>query len=73
MAITTVLRMTFIDELGKSKNFNVRYAKASSVQPSTVKTLMNTITQNSDVFASRYMMNKAAKLIQTDTTEVDIS
>lgn len=72
MAITTVLRMSFVDTLGKTKNFNVRYAK-SSIQPATVKTLMNTITQNSDVFASQYMMNKGAKLIQTDTEEIDIS
>lgn len=72
MAITSVLRMTFIDSLGKSKNFNVRYAKTTIV-PATVKTLMNTITQNGDVFAAHYTMNKGAKLIQTDTTEIDIS
>lgn len=72
MADSTKLVMTFTGTNGKNLQLSYKYAN-EEVQNATVNALMNGIIENGAIFATVPAAKKAAKVVITSESEVELS
>ena len=69
---TTKLKLAFRKSNGDTMNMSYNYVKPA-VTATQVKSLVNTILTNGDIFKNVPAASKSAALVSTTTTEIDLS
>ena len=72
MAVQTTLRLVFAGSGGKNINFAFPYADKST-SASQVKTLMQLMIANGDIYSEAPQTPKGAEFVDRDVTEINIS
>ena len=72
MAIGTKLVITFIDDIGASRNYSFNYAKANATA-ANIKLLAQTMIANGSIFTHIPVTASSATLVTTTETDVDIN
>lgn len=72
MAAVSKLQLTFLNEDGGKVYFNYNYADPN-VEKASVAALMSGIVTNGAIFSTPPVTAKAAKIITTQETSIDLS
>ncbi|MBQ7197075.1 MAG: DUF2922 domain-containing protein [Synergistaceae bacterium] len=72
MASVSKLSLTFAKENGDSMSINYSYADPNA-SASNIKTLMQSIVTNGDIFENPPVAIKSAKIVTTEETAIDLS
>ena len=69
---TTKLVLEFTDAGGISRTFNYNYIESTAATQTRIKNLMNSMITNGSIFAHVPMTKKAARLVTTTETNVEV-